>query len=159
MNKTATLAGAVVVLLVAAAWFYFEWGQHIELRGRILDARVHAATENDSVVVVDAELTNPADVNFEVDNTEAIVVPDAGEEVSGGPVAAVDAAKVMEAFPLLKGSSDMPLLTLTSVLKPHETVRRRLTFQFAGLPAKSFDKRKSLVVKIRERLGAVAELR
>lgn len=159
MNKTATLIGALVVVAVAAGIVWLQWGEHVELRGRVLDARAHGPAENDSVLVVDAELTNPADVPFEVAETEALVQPAQGEPATGSTVAAVDAQRVMEAFPLLKGSSEMPLLKLHDVIAPRQTVRRRFAFQFAGLGVKDLTARKSLTVKIQERLGAVAELK
>ena len=160
MNKQATAIGALIVLLVAGAIVWLQWGQHAELTGRILEARTHGTTETDCILVVDAELTNPSDVNFEVENTEAAIKAPDGAEATGATVAAVDALRVMEAFPLLMGSSNVPVLKLHDILAPRQTLRRRLTFQFAGVGEKTLTAhRKSLVVKIHERLGAVAELR
>jgi hypothetical protein len=158
MSKLAIVIGACAVLGVAGAIVWLQRGEHVELQGRILDLRIHAATGSDLVLVVDCELTNPADVPFEVVETQGIAALADGDAF-GATVAAMDTQRVLDAFPHLKGSAEIPLLKLHDVIGPGQTVRRRFALQFAGTGEPALKARRSLAVKLQERLGAVAELR
>ena len=153
--------GALVVLAVAAGIVWLQWGEHVELDGRITAVRFHGVTEADTVAMVDCELKNPADVPFEVDEVEAVLQPPSGEPVTGAPVAVMDVPRLVEAYPALRGTGPAELGTLKArdVIGPRQGSKRTLMFQFAALKAADFEARKSLTVKIRERLGAVGVLK
>lgn len=159
MDKRILGIGALVVLAMIALLVWFQWGAHVELTGQLRDVRVQGVTPTDSIMVVDCALTNPATVPFEVDDIDALVQPAQGDPVTGAPVAVMDVPRLIEAYPALRGLSDPPSLKSRDVIKPGETVRRRLMFQFAGLSEAQLKTRKSLTVNIHERLGAVGVLK
>lgn len=159
MNKGLIGIGALIVMAVAGVVVWFQWGQHIEITGKITAVRLHGVTPTDTVAVVDCELVNPADVPFEVEDVEAVAQPATGEAVTGSSVAAVDIPRLVAAYPALQGVTERPTLKMRDAVAPRTTTRRSIMFQFAGLSAADFAARKSVTVRIRERLGSVGEVK
>lgn len=159
MNKGLIGVGALVALAAVAAAFWLDWGQHIELNGKVTAVRLHGVTPTDTVAVVDCDLTNPADVPFEVEDVEAVVQSASAEPITGSSVAAVDVPRLVAAYPALQALTERPTLKTRDALPPGQTSRRSVMFQFPGISAADFATRKSLTVKIRERLGSVAEVK
>lgn len=146
------------VSLFTALTVWTRWDKHLELTGRVTKVRTVAPTPEDSVMVLDLKLENPSELPYEVDEIELRLTPAKGEPVDGVIVAAQDVQRVFDAYPQLGLRGNDPLRR-RDIIGGHKTLERMLAFQFPGTKEQVLLERKALVLKVRERQGAVHEIR
>jgi len=153
MNPRAIVFALVVLAAVIAGVVLFEQGERPALEGRVRGVTVYGTTANDSVALLDVQLRNPAKALFEVAGFEA-----QADEAAGTAIAAVDAARLLAAYPELAAAGAAEFFKTGDRLAPGAAARRAVMIEFAGVPAAKLLARKSLVLRIQEQAGAVVTI-
>jgi len=146
---------AVVGIVIAVVWFGTK-SSHLELDGKILKVRTLALGKDASLVVIDFRVTNPSAVPFVVRDVALKLTPSSGPEVDGSPASKTDIDRVFEAEKLI-GPHFNDVLSLQDRIPPNKTLDRMTGARFE-VPEPEVDRRKSLVLRLEDVDGAIAEL-
>lgn len=157
MRPAPLLIGLGAVAAIVAGVFWMQRGAHIDLKGSILKVRTLPSDDAASVLVADFRFANPADYPFVVrDVLLSIQNPD-GTTTPGRTIAEMDAKRMFDYFPALGGRFNESLMPRTKIA-PRSGMDRMIMAHF-DLPEAKLAARKSLVIRIVDLDGAVAELR
>ena len=147
--------GLGVIALAVGAIFYMQRGDRIDLPGKILKVRTAALDDESSIAVVDFRISNPSDILFEV-RTVSAQVEGADGKISEGQISSdSDAARVMEAVPVL-GEKYNKTLMVKERIGAHGAADRMVAVRFP-VPLDKLDTRKRLTVRVEEVDGKVFE--
>jgi hypothetical protein len=147
--------GLVCIAIAVGGIFYMQRGSRIDLPGKILKVRTAALDDDSSVAVIDFRVANPSDVIFEV-RTVTAQLEDADGKVYEGQISSDgDAARVMQALPLL-GEKYNKTLMMKERIGAHGSEDRMVAARFTA-PVAKMEARKRLLVRIEEVDGKVFE--
>jgi hypothetical protein len=147
--------GLGVIALAVGAIFYMQRGDRIDLPGKILKVRTAALDDESSIAVVDFRISNPSDILFEVRTVSAQVEGPDGKISEGQISSDSDAARVMEAVPVL-GEKYNKTLMVKERIGAHGAADRMVAVRFP-VPLDKLDTRKRLTVRVEEVDGKVFE--
>jgi hypothetical protein len=147
--------GLGVIALAVGAIFYMQRGDRIDLPGKILKVRTAALDDESSIAVVDFRISNPSDILFEVRTVSARVEGPDGKISEGQISSDSDAARVMEAVPVL-GEKYNKTLMVKERIGAHGAADRMVAVRFP-VPLDKLDTRKRLTVRVEEVDGKVFE--
>ncbi|MBV8844845.1 MAG: hypothetical protein JO307_18720 [Bryobacterales bacterium] len=146
---------AAVAIAVSFIWFGTK-SAHLELTGNILKVRVLALGPEASLVVADFRVTNPSGVPFVVNDVRLKVTPPDGHTVEGLAASRSDIDNLFKAQKLI-GPHFNDVLALRDKVPPMKTLDRMTGARFE-LPESAIDRRKSVVLRLEDVDGTVAEL-
>jgi hypothetical protein len=145
----------VVAVVLGFIWFGTK-SAHLELTGNILKVRVVPAGEKASLVVVDFRVTNPSALPFVVSDVRIKVTTPDGNTVEGVAASREAIEKVFDGQKLV-GARFNDVLAVRDKVPPEKTLDRMTGARFE-LPASAIDNRKSIVLRVEDLDGTVAEL-
>lgn len=131
-------------------------GNHLELTGAILHTRVLALNPKASIVIVDFRAKNPSDIPFVVKSVAIMLDPGKGETLEGQSVSKPDVENLFK-YEKLLGPKFNDVLSIRDKIAPHQSVDRMAGARFE-LSESAIDARKSIVVRIEDLDGTIAEL-
>lgn len=131
-------------------------GNHLELTGSILHARVQPLNDKACLVILDFRVRNPSDVPFVVKTVTMQLTPASGEEVDGIPISKPDVENVFKYEPLL-GPKFNDVLSIRDRIDPHQQMDRMVGARF-DMPESAVDARKSIQLRIEDMDGTIAEI-
>jgi hypothetical protein len=145
----AVIGGLLGVMLVGTK------SAHLELDGKILKVRVLNLGQG-SFVVADFRVTNPSGVPFVIRDVQMILTTAAGEPVDASVSSKSQIDTVFEGARLI-GTKYNDVLTLQDRIQPHQLADRMVAGRFE-LPEAAVNGRKSLVIRLEDVDGTVAEI-
>ena len=159
MHKGFLIALGVAVVVSGVAFMrtsaYFA--KHRLAEGKIGKVRVLQADENETLAILDFNLTNDTDQPIVVRSLLPSFNDSAGSQVDGHMIAARDVDNIFRNYPDL-GEKYNPPLVAQDTLPAKESIDRMAAIRF-DVPRKAFDARKEIVLQIDTNGGVVAELK
>jgi hypothetical protein len=147
--------GLACIAIAVGGIFYMQRGSRIDLPGKILKVRTAALDDDSSIAVIDFRVANPSDILFEV-RTVTAQLEDADGKVHEGQISSdSDAARVMQALPVL-GEKYNKTLMMKERIGAHGSEDRMVAARFTA-PLAKLEARKRLLVRIEEVDGKVFE--
>lgn len=147
--------GLACIALAVGGIFYMQRGDKIDLPGKILKVRTAPLDNESSVAVIDFRAANPSDILFEVRTVTAQLQGADGKMSEGQVSSDTDAARVMEALPML-GDKYNKTLMVKERIGAHGAVDRMVAVRFP-VPIDQLDARKRLMVRVEEVDGKTFE--
>ena len=148
--------GVGVVAIVLGFIWVGSKSAHLELTGNILKVRAVPAGEKASLVIVDFRVSNPSALPFVVSDVRLKLTTPDGNIVEGA-AASREAIEKVFAGQKLVGTRFNDVLALRDKVPPEKTLDRMTGARFE-LPAATVDARKSMVLRLEDLDGIVAEL-
>jgi len=148
--------GALIIVAFVAGILYWTRGAHIQLKGSIQMVRTQAMDERSSVVIVDFRFVNGSDYPFIVRDATVFLEDARGNMLKGSSVADVQAARLLEYFPLL-GQKYNESLIIRDKVAPGESMDRMICARFE-VSELALQYRRRLVIRIGDVDGAVSEI-
>jgi len=147
--------GLACIALAVGGIFYMQRGDRIELPGKILKVRTAELDAESSLAVIDFRISNPSDILFEV-RTVTSQLEDAGGRIVEGQITSdSDAARVMQALPVL-GEKFNQTLMVKERIRAHGSADRMVAVRYP-VPLDKLESRKRLTVRVEEVDGKVFE--
>ncbi|HTP89853.1 MAG TPA: hypothetical protein VMH28_10655 [Candidatus Acidoferrales bacterium] len=147
--------GIACIAIAVAGIFYMQRGDRIDLPGKILKVRTAALDDESSIAVIDFRIANPSDILFEVRTVTAQLEGSDGKISEGQISSDSDAARVMQALPVL-GEKYNKTLMVKERIGAHGSADRMVAVRYP-VPLEKLDGRKRLTVRIEEVDGKVFE--
>jgi hypothetical protein len=160
MNTRIAIAAVIGLSIVAAAVIAILAGtrkHHLELVGGIQNVRMHSPEAESVIVFLDFRVTNPSTQQFVVRDLEVVLETEDGKTITGDNVAEVDAERLFKYFPAL-GQKFNPTLVVREKINSGQTVDRMISARLSATPAQ-FEARKSIVIRIEDVDGTIAEIK
>ena len=147
--------GLAVIAVAVAGIMYMQRGAHMDLLGKILKVRTVATDEENSVAVVDFQVTNPSDYPFMVREVSLILESPDGSQSPGIVSSEVDAQRFFEGMPVLGPKAGKSLIGRESV--PARSTTAHIVLAQFRAPESKLQERKRFLVRIEEIDGKVYE--
>jgi hypothetical protein len=158
MSKTFLIAFAIGIGIMAIAVgtiFFVQRGDKIDLPGKILKVRTVELDKDSSEAVIDFRIANPSNILFEVRTVSVEMEDSAGKSYLGQVASDTDAARLMEALPIL-GQKYNKTLLMKERISAHDSADRMVAARFQA-PLAMLEARKRFIVRIEEVDGKVFE--
>ena len=148
--------GLLIVLVAVAVILFLNRGAHVELKGAVQKVRIQGMADKSCVVIVDFRFVNPSDYPFVVRDANLLLEDIDGNILKGMAVAAGDAAKLFDYYPLL-GQQFNEVLVVRDRVEPKESLDRMIAARFE-VPDSTADLRRRLIIRIEDVDGGVSEI-
>jgi hypothetical protein len=150
------LGAAIAMVAVGLVSLYYLDPTRAVVNGSVLKVRTQAMDENSCLVVVDFRFINNSTSTIQVRSVGVTIDGPDGKPVEGERLSDMDAARLMQYYPML-GQKYNETLTMRTKIDPRQTMDRMAAARFA-IPEAQFAARKKLKVLIEDWGGPVSEI-
>ena len=147
---------ALVIIIVLWVGFNNTKGNHLDPTGFISDVRVQSLNPEETLMVIDFELFNDADVQMICSTIDPWITTRGGEAIHGTLFAGADMAKTFAYYPAL-GPMLHPPLPLRGAIDGHKKVNLMVGVEF-DVPVQVVEGRKGVTLHIEDITGPFVEL-
>jgi hypothetical protein len=149
-------AAALVIIFLIWTGFVNTKGNHLVPTGFISDVRVQSIAPEETLMVIDFELINDADVQMIVSKIDPWITRRNGEDIHGTLFAGADMAKTFAFYPAL-GPMLHPPLPLRGTIDGHKRVNLMVGVEF-DVPSEVVENRRGVTLHLEDVTGPFVEL-
>lgn len=160
MSKPFLVAFGVAIAVIAiVVWqgFVSTKGNHLDPKGKIGKVRAQKVDDNETIVILDFNVKNDADIAMVVRNVEARLDAADGTPVNGSMIAGADLANFFRNYPETGEQYNPPLKARESIAG-HSSIDRMVGIRF-DVPDETVQKRRDVVLRVEDITGPVLELK
>ena len=147
--------GLAIIALAVAGIMFMQRGSAIAIQLKVLKVRTAPLDENATVVILDVRVSNPSNIQFQVQQVRVEMEDAKGTRYAGDVIGEGDTKRVFEALPVL-GPKYLDTLTMNQRISPRSSADHMIAVRFQA-PIAQVDGRARFVIHLDEADGKTFE--